>query len=166
MQAPSPIHTQHLKRLQRYLQETKDFVITYSANQPLPQPYLTCYSDADWGGDEETLQSTSSDVYLLSSGAISWQSKKQERVTLSSIETEYMAMNLALKEGIWLKHFLKETMLFPDHPLLLRCDNMSAIILAKNLKHSELTKHIAMKLQFTRELLQEGNIEIAHVRTE
>ena len=39
-------------------------------------------------------------------------------------------------------------------------------MLAKNLKHSELTKHIAMKLQFTRELLQEGNIEIAHVRTE
>jgi hypothetical protein len=43
---------------------------------------------------------------------------------------------------------------------------MSAMILAKNLKHSELTKHIAMKLQFTRELLQEGNIKIAHVRTE
>ena len=43
---------------------------------------------------------------------------------------------------------------------------MSAIMLAKNLKHSELTKHIAMKLQFTRELLHEGNIQIIHVRTE
>ena len=166
MQAPSPIHTQHLKRLLRYLQETKDFGITYSASQPLPKPYLTCYSDADWGGDETTLQSTSGYVYLLSSGAISWQSKKQERVTLSSTEAEYVAMTLALKEGIWLKDFLKETTLFPDHPLLLRCDNMSAIMLAKNLKHSELTKHIAMKLQFTRELLHEGNIEIVHVRTD
>ena len=71
MQAPSPIHTQHLKRLLRYLQETKDFGITYSANQPLLKPFLTCYSDANWGGDEETLQSTSGYVYLLSSGAIS-----------------------------------------------------------------------------------------------
>ncbi len=166
MQAPSPIHTQHLKRLLRYLQETKDFGITYSASQPLQKPFLTCYSDADWGGDEETLQSTSGYVYLLSSGAVSWQSKKQERVTLSSTEAEYVAMTLALKEGIWLKHFLKETTLFPDHPLLLQCDNMSAIMLAKNLKHSELTKHIAMKLQFVRELLHEGNIEIVHVRTE
>ena len=43
---------------------------------------------------------------------------------------------------------------------------MSAIMLAKNLKHSELTKHIAMKLQFTRELLHDGNIEIVHVRTD
>ncbi len=166
MQAPSPIHTQHLKRLLRYLQETKDFGITYSACQPMPKPYLTCYSDADWGGDQETLQSTSGYIYLLSCGAISWQSKKQERVTLSSTEAEYVAMTLALKEGLWLKHFLKETTLFPDHPLLLRCDNMSTIMLAKNLKHSELTKHIAMKLQFTRELLHEGNIEITHVRTD
>ena len=166
MQAPSPIHTQHLKRLLRYLQETKDFGITYSACQPLTTPYLTCYSDADWGGDEDTLQSTSGYVYLLSNGAISWQSKRQQRVTLSSTEAEYVAMTLALKEGIWLKDFLKETTLFPDHPLLLQCDNMSAIMLAKNLKHSELTKHIAMKLQFTRELLHEGNIQISHVRTE
>ena len=75
-------------------------------------------------------------------------------------------MTLALKEGIWLKHFLKETTLYPDHPLLLRCDNMSTIMLAKNLKHSELTKHIAMKLQFTRELLHDGNIEIVHIRTD
>ena len=72
MQAPSLIHTQHLKRLLRYLQETKDFGITYSARQPLLKPFLTCYSDVDWGGDEETLQSTSGYVYLLSSGAISW----------------------------------------------------------------------------------------------
>ena len=47
---------------------------------------------------------------------------------------------------------LKKTTLFLDHPLLLRCDNMSAIILTKNLKHSELTSHIAMKLQFTKQL--------------
>jgi hypothetical protein len=74
-------------------------------------------------------------------------------------------MTLALKEGLWLKHFLKETTLFPDQSLLLRCDNMSTIMLAENLKHSELTKRIAMKLQFTRELLHEGSIEIAHVCT-
>jgi hypothetical protein len=98
---------------------------------------------------------------------ISWQSKNQEQVTLLSTEAEYMAINFALKEGISLKHFLiKETMLFPDHLLLLQCENMSIIILAKSLKHSQLTKHIAIKFQFTRKLLQEGNIEIVHVRTE
>ena len=64
-------------------------------------------------------------------------------------------MTLALMEGRWLKKFLKETTMFLDHLLLLRCDNILAIMLAKNLKHSGITKNIAMKLQFTRELLHE-----------
>jgi hypothetical protein len=92
-------------------------------------------------GDQETLQSISGYIYLLSSGAISWQNKKQkqEGVTLSSTEEEYVAIStLALKEyGLWLKHFLKERTLFPDQP---------TTMLAKKFKHSELTKHIAMKL--------------------
>ncbi|KAI5084902.1 hypothetical protein GOP47_0001071 [Adiantum capillus-veneris] len=168
MKAPGLIHIQHLKRLMRYLQHTKDYGIYYYALQPLPTPFLVGYSDADWGGDQDTLQSTSAYAFLLAGGAISWQSKKQERVTLSSTEAEYVAMTLALKEGIWLKHFLMETTLFPNQPLVLHCDNMSAIMLARNLKHLEKTKHIyiAMKLQFIRELIREGSIELSHVRTE
>ena len=60
--------------------------------------------------------------------------QRQQRVTLSSTEAEYVAMTLALKEGIMLNHFLKETTLFSDHPLLLRCDNMSTIMLTKNIQ--------------------------------
>jgi hypothetical protein len=102
-------------------------------------------------------------VYILLSVAISWQSKRQDQVTLSSTEAEYVVITLAFKEGIRLKHFLKETTLFPNHSLLFRCDNMSTIILTKNLKHFEQTKRIGIKLQFTRELLHKHNIEIMHV---
>eukprot|EP00249_Psilotum_nudum_P036016 c6174_g1_i1 orf=1483-3276(+) len=166
MKAPTRIHIQYLKQLLRYLQHTKDYGIYYYTSLPMPTPSLVGYSDADWGGDQATLQSTSGYVFLLVGGAMSWQSKKQERVTLSSTEAEYVAMTLALKEGIWLKHFLMETTLFPDQPLLLHCDNMSTIMLARNLKHSKKTKHIAMKLQFIRELIQEGSIDLSHVRTD
>ncbi|MCO5594326.1 hypothetical protein L7F22_048356 [Adiantum nelumboides] len=166
MKAPSLQHIQHLKRLMRYLQHTKDYGICFYATHPLPTPFLFGYSDADWGGDQETLQSTSGFVYLLARGSISWQSKKQDRVTLSSTEAEYVAMTLALKEGIWLKHLLMETTLFANQPLRLLCDNMSAIMLARNLKHFEKTKHIAMKLKFIRELIQEGTIELTHVRSD
>ena len=165
MKAPENIHIQYLKRLMRYLQLTKSYCITFYAFNPLPTPFLVGYSDADWGGDPHTLQSTSGYVFLLAGSSISWQSKKQDRVTLSSTEAEYVAMTLAVKEGIWLKHFLMETTLFRDQPLRLHCDNMSAILLAQNLRHSEKTKHIALKLQFIRELLQEGTIELSHVRT-
>ncbi|MCO5613209.1 hypothetical protein L7F22_067485 [Adiantum nelumboides] len=166
MKAPSLQHIQHLKLLMRYLQHTKDYGICFYATHPLPTPFLFGYSDADWGGDQETLQSTSGFVYLLARGSISWQSKKQDRVTLSSTEAKYVAMTLALKEGIWLKHLLMETTLFTNQPLQLLCDNMSAIMLARNLKHSEKTKHIAMKLQFIMELIQEGTIELTHVRSD
>ncbi|MCO5591511.1 hypothetical protein L7F22_045496 [Adiantum nelumboides] len=150
----------------RYLQHTKDYGLYYYALKPLPTSFLAGYSDADLGGDPATLQSTSGYVFLLAGGATSWQSKKQERVTLSSTEAEYEAMTLASKEGIWLKHFLMETTLIPNQPLLLYCDNMSAIMLAQNLKHSEKTKHITMKLQFIRELIQNGSIKLSHVRTD
>ncbi|MCO5559997.1 hypothetical protein L7F22_013602 [Adiantum nelumboides] len=166
MSSPSAIHIQYLKRVMRYLQQTKQFGLTYSSVAPQPSPFLVGYSDANWGGDQDTLQSTSDYTFLLFGAAVAWQSKKQDRVTLSSTEAEYMAMTLSLKEGIWLKNLLLETTLFKNQPLLLHCDNLSAIILAKNLKHSEKTKPIAMKLHFIRELIQEGSLQLSHVRTE
>ncbi|KAH7427338.1 hypothetical protein KP509_10G040100 [Ceratopteris richardii] len=77
-----------------------------------------------------------------------------------------MAMTMALKEGLWLKSFLDESRSLSARPFRLHCENLSAILLAKNLKHFENTKHIALKLQFIRELVQEGQIELVHVRTQ
>ncbi|KAH7434387.1 hypothetical protein KP509_06G015400 [Ceratopteris richardii] len=74
-------------------------------------------------------------------------------------------MPLPLKEGLWLNTLLEETKLVPNQPLLLHCDNISFIILVKNLKHSEKTKHIALKLQFIREMVQDGKAKLVHVRT-
>ncbi|MCO5599391.1 hypothetical protein L7F22_053493 [Adiantum nelumboides] len=73
MKAPSLQHIQHLKRLMRYLQHTKDYGICFYAAHPLPRPFLFGYSDANLGGDQEMLQSTSGFVYLLARGSISWQ---------------------------------------------------------------------------------------------
>ncbi|KAH7300894.1 hypothetical protein KP509_23G002600 [Ceratopteris richardii] len=112
------------------------------------------------------MQSTSGFVYLLAGALIAWQSKKQDRVTLSSMEAEYVSLTLALKQGMWLKSLLEEMKLLPRQPMRLHCDNLSAIILAKNLKHSEKTKHIALKLQFILESVQEGTAELVHVCTQ
>ncbi|KAH7284742.1 hypothetical protein KP509_34G068500 [Ceratopteris richardii] len=112
------------------------------------------------------MQSTSGYLYMLSGAAVVWKSKKQDRVTLSSTEAKYVSMTLALKEGLWLQTLLEETKLMPRQSLLLHCDNLSAIIIAKKLKHSEKTKHIALKLQFIREMVQEGKEELIHVRTQ
>ncbi|KAH7431214.1 hypothetical protein KP509_08G036600 [Ceratopteris richardii] len=166
MQNPQAQHILLLKRLLRYLKQSQHYSLTYRTQPEASRWTLYGYSDADWGGDHVTMQSTSGYVYLLAGAAVAWQSKKQDRVTLSSTEAEYVAMTLALKEGLWLNTLLEETKLVPNQPLLLHCDNLSSIILAKNLNHSEKMKHIALKLQFIREMVQDGKAELVHVRTQ
>ncbi|KAH7292992.1 hypothetical protein KP509_28G006900 [Ceratopteris richardii] len=164
MHNPWPLHVMYLKRLLHYLKHTSDLSLTYKYN---PSNFcLLGYSHADWGGDPSTFQSTSGYLFLLADGAVSWQSKKQTRVTLSFTEAEYSSMTLAIKEGICLNTFLKGSTLLIPPPISLYCDNQSAILLAQNVKHSEKTKNIAIKLQFIRELVQEGSIKLIHVQTE
>ncbi|KAH6556179.1 hypothetical protein KP509_1Z198700 [Ceratopteris richardii] len=166
MQNAQPAHVQYLKHLLRYLQHTQDYCLVYKPRSSSAPLSLLGYSNADWGGDPATMQSTSGFVYLLAGALIAWQSKKQDRVTLSSMEAEYVSLTLALKQGMWLKSLLEEMKLLPRQPMRLHCDNLSAIILAKNLKHSEKTKHIALKLQFILESVQEGTAELVHVCTQ
>ncbi|KAH6558625.1 hypothetical protein KP509_1Z053800 [Ceratopteris richardii] len=169
LQSPTSQHVLYLKHLLRYLKRTQHFALTYHANT-IPTPLrLPRYINAYWGMggvDHTTQQSTSSFVFMLASTAISWQSKKQDHVSLSFTKEEYVYMTIALKEGVWLKTLIEETNLFPLQPLKLDCDNLSAILLAKKLKHSGKTKPIALKLQFICKLVLEGRSELIHVHTQ
>lgn len=69
---------------------------------------LTGFSDSDWGGDIETRRSTTSFTFLLANGAVSWMSKKQPTVALSSTEAEYMAASSVTRKAIWLRRLLLE----------------------------------------------------------
>ena len=66
---------------------------------------LVGYSDADWGGDLDQRKSTSSYVFLLNKGAISWCSKKQTCIALSTMEAEFIACSTAVQEAVWLRRF-------------------------------------------------------------
>ncbi|KAH6556871.1 hypothetical protein KP509_1Z127500 [Ceratopteris richardii] len=167
MQSPTDTYIQYVKCLLQYPGHTTSLGLTFTIGTTTHSLQLIGYSDADWGGgDPTTLQSTFGSSFLLVGAALSWQSKKEDRVFLSSTEAEYMSMTLALKEGIWLKEFIEESKLYKPQPLLLHCNNLSAILLARNLKHSEKTKHIAIKVQFIRELVRDGSIVLTHVRTD
>ncbi|KAH7299137.1 hypothetical protein KP509_25G074600 [Ceratopteris richardii] len=121
MHNPSPLHVMYLKGLLCYLKRTSGLSLTYKYN---PSNFcLLGYSEADWGGDPSTCQSTSGYLFLLANGAVSWQSKKKTRVTLSSTEAKYSSMTLAIKEGIWLNTLLKESTLLIPPPISLYCDN-------------------------------------------
>ena len=80
------------KRILRYLKQTKDLNLTYVRNSP---EAIVGYSDADWAGDVQDRRSTSGNVFLLGGGAITWSSRKQSSVALSTVEAEYMALSVA-----------------------------------------------------------------------
>ena len=92
---------------------------------------LQGFSDADLGGDFDTKKSTTDYIFTLGGTAVSWKSKLQHRVALSTMEAEYIAISKAAKEMIWLKNFLIELGKEQDNASMFS-DSQSAISLAKN----------------------------------
>src|SRR5436309_1357960 len=141
---PSAEHWAALKRLFRYLNGSRDLGIVYSKGS------LLGYTDSDWAGDISTRKSTSGYVFLLGSGAISWSSKRQPTVALSSCEAEYMASTQATKEAIWLGRFLAELGYEGSDidSVTIMGDNQGAIALASNPEYYARTKHIDIQWHF------------------
>ena len=69
---------------------------------------LIGYCDADWAGDNEDRRSTTGYIFTLAGGPVSWMSKKQQTVALSTCEAEYMAMSEATKEALWMQRLLNK----------------------------------------------------------
>ena len=98
-QHPTREHWTGVKRLLRYLKGTADLGILYTREK---SGELRGYTDADWGGDQDSRISTSGYVFLRAGGAVSWKSRKQQTVALSTAEAEYVAASAAAQEAIWL----------------------------------------------------------------
>ena len=161
---PCPTHWQALKRVLRYLQATPTHGIKFLASHG---GSLVGYSDADWAGDIESRRSTSGYVFMLNGGCISWRSKKQRTVALSSTEAEYMALSEAIQEAVWLKAFMQELgEVTGDHALTVYEDNQGAIALAKNPEFHKRTKHIDIRYHFVREKVEDGQVRLVYCPTQ
>jgi hypothetical protein len=122
-------------------------------------------SDADWAGDRSTLRSTTGYVFKFMGGAISWRSRLQPTVALSSTEAEYRAITEAGQEALWLMKLMKELQIPIQTPLKMICDNLSAIHLAQNPVHHGRVKHVAIEHHWIREHVQDGTFKMKHVYT-
>ncbi|XP_071740539.1 uncharacterized mitochondrial protein AtMg00810-like [Rutidosis leptorrhynchoides] len=125
---------------------------------------LNGFVDADWMGDANDRHSTSSYCFNMGSAVISWCSKKQDVVALSSTEVEYIAAIMAAQECTWLRRLIGDILEEVDYVIKLKCDNESAIKLASNPVFHARTKHIEMRYHFIREKVLSGEIELANVR--
>ena len=159
---PARPHEKATKHALRYLNGTIDQGITFNGNLGFK---LECWSDANWGG-EEGRESVSGFVFTIAGGAVSYSSKKQGSVALSSTESEYMALLHALKEQIWILRFLSEIGYEANDQNVIYCDNQSAIALAHNPEHHARTKHIDIQYHFVRNCVEDGRTRLKYCPTE
>lgn len=161
MESPKTNHWTAVKRILRYLKGTKEFGITYSKTGG----NLIGYSDSDFAGDTGSRKSTTGFVFLNGNGAISWCSRKQQTISLSTTEAEYIAASEAAREATWLTVLKRELMPEFQGAITLCVDNQSAIKIMKNPELHRRTKHIDVKYHFIRSKVQDGMIEIKYVPT-
>lgn len=167
MHNPCIKHWKALLRVLRYLQHTRNLGLMYHCDtNPSHLTALLGWSDSDWGGEIDTRRSTAGYTFTLAGAAVTWQSTKQDKVTLSSTEAEFVAVALATKEGLWIQMLIEELKIIPCIPLKILCDNMSCIHLVKNPKHSEKTKHVDLKYHFIREMVEDKKLELEHISTD
>ena len=102
----------------------------------------------------------------MSGAAVSWLSKKQPVVALSTTEAEYIALCTAAQEATWLRRLLTDIKAPPERSTVIREDNQSAIAIAKDSVSHARTKHIDVKIHFIREALSNGSIELIYCLTE
>eukprot|EP00253_Pinus_taeda_P031476 PITA_31476 len=134
------------------------------SQQKYIEKILLRYVDSVFVGDLDKRRSTSRYVFTLAGGAISWMSKLQNIVSLSTTEAEYIAASHACKEAVWLKGLFGEFGRLQDN-IKLFCDSQSAIHLAKNPAYHSKSKHIPSKYHFVRQVISERGVSLEKVHT-
>jgi hypothetical protein len=161
MENPGRVHWEGVKRIFRYLAGTKDWALVFGTKAK----GLEGFTDAD-GASQEHRHAISGYAFLIDGGAVSWSSKKQELVTLSTAEAEYVAATHAAKEAIWLRHFIGEVFRPLTNPIPLYSDSQAAIALTRDGSYHARTKHIDIRYHFIRFVVQNGTINLIYCPTD
>ncbi|CAA7042426.1 unnamed protein product [Microthlaspi erraticum] len=148
---PKQSHLQAVKKILRYVKGTVNLGIFYSKGS---NRNLAGYCDADWAGCADDRKSTSGGCFFLGNNLIAWLSKKQNSVSLSTAEAEYIALGSCCTQLIWMRQMSADYGM-ESGPFLVYCDNKSAIDISKNPVQHSRTKHIDIRHHFVRELVEE-----------
>ncbi|XP_057836570.1 secreted RxLR effector protein 161-like [Cryptomeria japonica] len=159
---PNEARVHAIKRIFKYLKGIMEYGLWY----PTGNDFLfTSYTDADWGGSVDDWKSTSGGTFFLGKCLVSWHSKKQAPVSLSTAEAEYIAAVSCCTQVLWMKQTLQDFKVYFSQPIPILCDNMSAISISKiPVLHSR-TKHIPIKYHFLREQVSDQQVKLEYVST-
>ena len=159
---PRESHLTAVKRIFRYLKGTTNLGLLYKKSQDYK---LVGFCDADYAGDRIERKSTSGNCQFLGENLISWASKRQSTIALSTAEAEYISAASCCTQLLWMKHQLEDYQIL-ESSIPVFCDNTAAICLSKNpILHSR-AKHIEIKHHFLRDYVQKGVLDIQFIDTD
>ena len=164
MSKPTTVHWHTAKGVMQYLLSTADKSLVLGGSPA--DMILHGYCDADFAGDLDTRKSTVGYVFMLGYSALSWCSKRQATVAVSTMEAEYMSAAHATREALWLKLLLSELTQIKVPVVHVAIDNQGALQLIRNPVISQRAKHIDVIYHFTREHVQKGNVCFHYVSTQ
>ena len=122
------------------------------------EPSIVIYTDSDYAGSLDDSRSTSGYCSFIGGNLVTWRSKKQKEVSLSSAEAELRALKKGVSEGMWIKDILQDLCLLPSKGMTLYSDSKSAIAMAKNPVQHERTKHARVARHYIKQSIEEGFI--------
>ena len=155
-----------LLRMIKYVLETKNMGLKMRPIKNLRNLFsILGFCDSDYATDKDTRKSVTGYVVYLNGVPISWRSRSQRAVTLSTAESEYYAISEICSELIFVKNMLEFLGVELELPIIVNVDNIGAIYLAKNRVLSNRTKHIGVRYHFVREYIEDGIIKIIFVRS-
>ena len=160
---PGKPHYEALKHVLRYLKGTAHFGLTFGGSDNKTD--LIGWSDADWAQDTDTRRSIVVFIFDDAGGYVSWSSKKQPTVALSTAEAEYMAASNATKEAIWLRTLLRDMGFPPTQATTIHADNQACIALARNPVVHSRAKHIDIRHHFICERVANKEVDLRYCST-
>ncbi len=164
VQCPQPAHMLTVQHTLRYLRGTYELGIWYHRDTFHPDQ-LWGWVDADWAGDIETRRSHTGYILMINGGPISWKSRRQDSVALSTSEDEYMAVNLCGQEVVYIRAILRDFGVVQTQPTLVYEDNLTCIAMSVNPVRRKYSRHIDIRHHYVRELCLGNLVKLVPLHT-
>jgi hypothetical protein len=162
MQSPTTEHYAIARRVLRFIAGTVNHGIWYGS---VDQPGLYAYADSDWAG-ESSMKSRTGYCFSFGYGIFSWSSKRQDCVAQSTGEAEYIALNMTVRQAIWIRQILTELKEMPCPAINILSDAKAAIAIAENPVQHGRTKHINVKYHFIRGKIEANEVTITYISSQ
>jgi hypothetical protein len=160
---PEKLHLEAFKCVLRYLKGTVGFGLRLGGKDDGVD--LIGWANSDWAQDPDSRRSITGYVFDVAGGSVSWASKKQPTVALSTVEAEYMAASNATKEAIWLRVLLEDLGFPQTQATTIHDDSKGCIALSRRTVLHSCMKHIAIHHHFICERIKSSEVDLKYCPT-